>query len=308
MTFGWGVEDGETYPAQLEAILSGPAGVGFEVINAGFPGTCLGEKVAWYALGVRPLRPALVVLTLLGDDVDGDLFWRPFALAADGRAVPTAGQGRGPRAARSARGLFQGLPGYEALAERSQLFALVRKAVTRAASRERTTALGQAPATPEEVRRFREEGLALLAAELRWLRERTAEDGAELAVVLIPFREGVYPASGWWPDELRWKSRAIAEAAAKACGELDVPFADLTAAMVERARFSARPLYHEGNETHPTREGYRAIAEEVATLLRDRGRTLRQDAAAEDPRQRPQEAGGGVGRTQRRAAGAGARP
>jgi len=269
MTFGWGVDDQETYPAQLETILSGRTGRGHEVMNAGYPGTCLGEKAAWYERGVRPLHPSLVVLTLLGDDVDGDLFWRVFSLDGAGRAVPSppSGRGPGPRAARGTRSVFQALPGYELLAERSQLFALVRTAATRAASRERTTALGQAPATPEAVARFREEGLALLAAELRWLRERTREDGADLAVVLIPFRESVYPASGWWPDELRWKTSAVEAAAAETCRAMGVPFRDLTPALVERARAAPAPLYHEGTETHPTPAGYRAIAEEVAAFL-----------------------------------------
>ena len=242
MTFGWGAEDDRTYPAQLESVLKGrvrseaaavavapqsaprpqatprPQGApgtagAVEVINAGHPGTCLGEKAAWYVEGVRPFRPALVVLTLLGDDVDGDLFWRVFSLDAAGgvvRSSPSA-RGPGPRAAASTRSAFQALPGYEWLAERSELFAVVRTAASRAASRERTSALGQAPATPEEVARFRGEGLALLAAELRWLRERTREDGADLAVVLIPFRESVYPAGGWWADELRWKTAAVAD-------------------------------------------------------------------------------------------------
>jgi lysophospholipase L1-like esterase len=270
MTFGWGAGDRETYPAQLEALLSERAGAGrFEVINAGYPGTCLGEKAAWYERGVRPLHPSLVVLTLLGDDVDGDLFWRVFALDASSRAVPRplSARGGGPRLARGTRTLFQSLPGYELLAERSQLFALVRKAATRAASRERTTALGRAPATPEEAVRFRQEGLALLRGELRWLRERTAEDGAQLSVVLVPFRESVYPDSGWWADELRWKSRAIAEAGEEVCREMGVPFRDLTPALVERARASSSPLYHAGSETHPTPAGYRAIAEEVAALM-----------------------------------------
>jgi lysophospholipase L1-like esterase len=304
MTFGWGAEDGETYPAQLESILNGkhqawlestlngrhgdggsaaeagapgpephrprPSPGGVEVINAGYPGTCLGEKAAWYVHGVRPFRPSLVVLTLLGDDVDGDLFWRVFALDAVGRAVPNPPSRRAAaRAASSTRSAFQALPGYRMLAERSELFALVRAGVTRAASRERTTALGQAPATAEAVARFRGEGLALLAAELRWLHDRTREDGARLAVVLVPFRESVYPASGWWPDELRWKTSAVAEAAATACRERNVPFRDLTPALVDRARAAAAPLYHEGIETHPTPAGYRAIAEEVAAFLRE---------------------------------------
>lgn len=267
MTFGWGVEDDLTYPAQLETLLPGA-----EVINAGYPGTCLGEKAAWYARGVRPFHPALVVLTLLGDDVDGDLYWRVFALDAAGRAVPNppSARGPGPRAAGSTRSVFQALPGYAVLAERSELFALVRSAVTQAVSRERTTALGQSPATPQDVARFRQEGLALLAAELRWLRDRTREDGADLAVVLVPFRESVYPASGWWPDELRWKTSAVAQAAATVCGEMAVPFRDLTPALVDRARSAAAPLYHEGGETHPTPAGYRAIAEEVAAFLLER--------------------------------------
>jgi lysophospholipase L1-like esterase len=277
MTFGWGAEDAETYPAQLEVLLNGggprDAHTGsFEVINAGYPGTCLGEKAAWYERGVRPFHPSLVVLTLLGDDVDGDLFWRVFSLDALGRAVPSPLwlRGRGPRVSRSARTLFQSLPGYETLAERSQLFALVRKAVTRAASGEWTTALGQSPATPEAERRFRDEGLALLGAELRWLRDRTREDGAALVVVLVPFRESVYPATGWWPDELRWKSKAIGEAANQACREMGVPFRDLTPAVSARSRAAPGPLYHEGSETHPTPAGYRAIAEEVAAFLRER--------------------------------------
>jgi len=267
MTFGWGVEDDLTYPAQLQTLLPGA-----EVINAGYPGTCLGEKAAWYARGVRPFHPALVVLTLLGDDVDGDLYWRVFSLDAAGRAAPNppSARGPGPRAAGSTRSVFQALPGYAVLAERSELFALVRSAVTRAVSRERTTALGQAPATPEDVARFRQEGLALLAAELRWLHDRTLEDGARLAVVLVPFRESVYPARGWWPDELRWKTSAVAQAAAAACGEMAVPFRDLTPALVDRSRSAAAPLYQEGVETHPTPAGYRAIAEEVAAFVLDR--------------------------------------
>jgi lysophospholipase L1-like esterase len=293
MTFGWGAEDDETYPAQLESILNRTVargrttaatrepesgarprpGDGVEVINAGYPGTCLGEKVAWYVHGVRPFRPSLVVLTLLGDDVDGDLFWRVFALDSAGRAVPIPPSRRGAavKATRSTRSVFQAVPGYALLAERSELFALLRTAATRAASRERTTALGQRPATPSEVAAFRGEGLALLAAELRWLRDRTAEDGADPAVVLVPFRESIYAASGWWPDELRWKTSAMAEAASAACRAMNVPFRDITPALVDRARAAPAPLYHEGIETHPTPAGYRAIAEEVAGFLVEQG-------------------------------------
>ena len=263
MTFGWGVEDGETYPAQLEEILQAGGGR-VEVINAGFPGTCLGEKAAWYTTGVRPLAPSLVVLTLLGDDVDGDLYWRVFERDAEGIAVRVAA-GPGAASARRTRGLFQRLPGYATLAERSHLFGLVRRSVTRVVSRERTTALGQAPATADDVRRFREEGLPLLRAEIAWLDDRVREDGGELVVAFVPFREGVYGDAGWWPDELRWKSREIAQAAADVCRRRGLRFRDTTAALARRA--ASATLYHAGAETHPTPAGYRAIAEEVADLL-----------------------------------------
>jgi lysophospholipase L1-like esterase len=264
LAFGWGADEGDTYPAVLERLLS-VGGRRAEVINAAFPGTCLGEKVAWYEAGVRPFQPRLVLLTLAGDDVDGDLYWRVYTLQ-DGEAVRVAAPADQTRSARRTRGTLARLPGAAWLAERSQLFALARRGLTRALSRERTTALGQQPATPEQVRVFRGEGLSLLRAELRALIRSVARDGAGLAVVLVPFRQGVYGDEGWWADELRWKSQAIGDAAAGVLTAHGVPFLDLTSPLARRAR-SGPPLYHQGQETHPTPEGYRAIAEEVAAWL-----------------------------------------
>jgi len=264
VAFGWGAEDDQTYPAQLERQLLA-AGVQAEVINAAVPGTCLGEKAAWYESGVRALHPRLVVLTLLGDDVDGDLYWRLFTLR-DGEAVPAPARGPADGRARAARKALARLPGTEALAERSQAFALFRRALTRLLSRERTTSLGQRPATDDEGRVFRDQGLPLLRAELRWLDARVRDDGASLAIVVVPFRQSVYPDPGWWADELRWKTRAIAQAAAAEAAERGLPFLDLTPRLAEQAP-SAPALYHEGSETHPTPPGYRAIGQAVATWL-----------------------------------------
>jgi lysophospholipase L1-like esterase len=269
--FGWGVEDDETIPARLEELLARRlAPQGFEVINASFPGTCLGEKAAWFELGVAPLRPGLVLLTALGDDVDGDLFWRAFTADSEGRALPSPRWVQRPsEPARRARDVVKAMPGYTWLVERSQLFAVARRNVTRFVSSERTTSLGQRPASAEETRRFREEGLPLLGAELRWLAERVARSGGRLAVVFLPFRDGVYPTQGWWAEELRWKSRAVAEALLMECRRQGLPFKDVTPDLAARARADGVPLYHEGTETHPTREGYRAIAESVAVFLAD---------------------------------------
>jgi hypothetical protein len=198
--------------------------------------------------------------------VDGDLFWRVFALQ-DGEAVRAAQPARAARPARKTRGMLARVPGAAWLAERSQLFAVLRRALTRAVSRERTTELGQQPAAPEQVRVFREKGLPLMRAELRRL-ARVADGGAaQVAVVFVPFRQSVYPDQGWWADELRWKSRAIVEAAAAEAGPR---FLDVTPALARRAR-EGPPLYHQGHETHPTPEGYRAIAEEIAAWLEAAG-------------------------------------
>ena len=267
MAFGWGAEDDATYPARLERALRG-RGLAVEVMNAGFPGTSAGEKVAWYEEGVRALQPRLVVLTLLGDDVDGDFYWRAFRLD-NGHAVSTAVAERAA-AARAARSLLSRVPGSDALAAHSQAFGLFRRGLTRAFSRERTTALGQDPATPGEQRRFREEGLPLLRAEIARLQDDTRGQGARLALVVVPFRQGVYGDPGWWAEELRWKSRAVAEESARAAAALGLPFLDTTPALADRAR-AAPALYHQGAETHPTPAGYQAIAEEVAAFLRDSG-------------------------------------
>jgi len=265
MTFGWGADDDATYPARVEQALQ-RGGMAAEVINAGFPGTSAGEKVAWYEAGVRGLHPRVVVLTLLGDDVDGDLYWRAFRLEG-GQAVPTP-PGERARALRATRSLMARLPGSAALAAHSEAFGLLRRALTRLVSRERTGALGQRPATPEEVRRFRAEGLPLLRAEIARLQRLTTEDGARLALVFVPFRQGVYEdATDFWAQELRWKSQAIVEETRRAAQALNLPFLDVTPALAARAR-TGPALYHQGAETHPTPAGYQAIADEVTAFLR----------------------------------------
>ena len=217
--------------------------------------------------------PSLVVLTLLGDDVDGDLFWRVFALrrrrAARCRNPPRAGPAAAPPLdplASSRR-----LPGYETLAERSQLFALVRTAVTRAWSHASgRPRWARRPATAEEVRRFREEGLALLAAELRWLDERMREDGARPGGGVRPVPRERLSGERVVAGRAALEDRsAVAEAAAEACREMACRFRDLTPALVAPGpgRAGAR-CTTKASRRIPRPPGYRAIAEEVAAVVR----------------------------------------
>ena len=85
-TFGWGVEDGETYPVQLEANLkdllaartasqgstSGPRRSvrSAEVLNVGLPGYNTWQEHRLYEKLVRPMAPDVVVLGWYLNDLD----------------------------------------------------------------------------------------------------------------------------------------------------------------------------------------------------------------------------------------------
>lgn len=85
-TFGWGVEDADTYPVQLEAALqdllaarvAGDAGhsgprrspVGAEVLNVGLPGYNTWQEHRLYEKLVRPMAPDVVVLGWYLNDLD----------------------------------------------------------------------------------------------------------------------------------------------------------------------------------------------------------------------------------------------
>jgi lysophospholipase L1-like esterase len=85
-TFGWGVEDADTYPVQLEAALedvlaarvagdtahSGPrrSPVSAEVLNVGLPGYNTWQEHRLYEKLVRPMAPDVVVLGWYLNDLD----------------------------------------------------------------------------------------------------------------------------------------------------------------------------------------------------------------------------------------------
>lgn len=72
-TFGWGVADNETMPAQLQHLLDERES-GWQVLNAGVPGWGLFQQEVVLARVVERYRPEVVVLTL----VRSDLYRLPF--------------------------------------------------------------------------------------------------------------------------------------------------------------------------------------------------------------------------------------
>lgn len=71
-TFGYGVDQGESFPAQLERRLRA-RGVAADVINAGVPGFGAREERRMLEKHVLPLGPALVLVAVYGNDLQDNV-------------------------------------------------------------------------------------------------------------------------------------------------------------------------------------------------------------------------------------------
>ena len=78
VTFGLGLADSQTYPAQLERLLNRRAGgPRFEVLNAGLPGYSPIQSRLYFEHRVAAFRPDLVLWQFIEDDVTDVLDYRP---------------------------------------------------------------------------------------------------------------------------------------------------------------------------------------------------------------------------------------
>jgi lysophospholipase L1-like esterase len=248
-TFGYGANDDESYPANLERALRNNHA---EVINAANAGTGTGEQALWYDLWVTNFHPRIVILAVTSNDVDDDAVRRLFALDASGVAVPLPRQSNRVRIPRQ---IINAIPGYNYLAQHSQLCGLIRNALSAALA---PKGMNMSQDT------FAKEGLSLMSAEVRWLNSRVHQDDSHLVVVFVPNRESIYASTAGWANDIRWKSKAMIDALSSCCKKDQIPFLDLSPQLRER---SSQRLYYEGPDTHPTPEGYRAIAEIIAGFL-----------------------------------------
>ncbi|MEM6567999.1 MAG: SGNH/GDSL hydrolase family protein [Planctomycetota bacterium] len=81
-TFGWGVEDGETYPVQLEAALAARTDAPVDVVNCGLPGYNTWQEARAYEAIARPLDPDVVVIGWYLNDLD------PLSFGTTGTLAP----------------------------------------------------------------------------------------------------------------------------------------------------------------------------------------------------------------------------
>ena len=264
-TLGAGANDDEAYPAQLERILQerlhrdGAHRVA-EVINAGATGTGTGEQALWYTAWVRAFHPQIVVLTVVSNDLMDDLVRNLFVVDTAGRASPRtmADIDAAAHSVRRARRLVNALPGYGFLAQHSHLLNLLRMSASRRLGWQAATGPAEHPAED-----WQKQGLFSMCSEVVWLNDRVHESGARLAVVFVPFPQGIRSPDSYWAET----SHSIVEALTEACSKHAILFSDTSPVIRRLMEQGQPPLYYGGRDFHPTAHGYRVIAEAVADLL-----------------------------------------
>ena len=274
-TFGWGANDDQTYPSQLERLLNskyGPA----EVINAGVPGMGTGNEALWYNLWVRRFHPNLVILTVVPNDTDDDLARPLFSIDASGNVSPKSAiqVERFQSETLTARRLITRSPGYDYLTENSELFNLFRR-TTSVLIRRRHLSDSRASAGPAA---FETVGLRLLGGEVKWLDQEVRSSGAQLLVVFVPFRESVYGQVSR-TNPVVSESAAMVETLSRVCAQYDIPFRDLTSEMRIAGASGQPALFYTKYDAHPTPAGYRVIADLVSPLVVDELHSRTQSSA-----------------------------
>jgi lysophospholipase L1-like esterase len=260
-TMGWGVEDGQTYPARLQSLLQQELGRPVEVLNAGVAGTGTGEQALYLQRWVGRFHPGIVVLAVNLTDLNDDRIHELFTVEAGGVAIPRSPEAiyQSHRRFRQFRGLVLSLPGFDFLNNHSRLFRLVRMVLWET--------------THRETIRYREEwiepaklnnALRLTAAEIRWLNAQVRNSGGRLFVVYLPMREAIYPPR---TEVERLGEDHLAAMLQELCEKEQIPFADLTPAMRDEAAHAPQPVYYPLRDPHPSPRGYAVFAQQVAKLV-----------------------------------------
>lgn len=173
-TFGLGVNNDETWPAQMEAALnSRGGGAAFEALNAGVSGASTFQALVYLDKRGLSFGPAAVLVCCGHNDFDS---WNNMTDMEQAAAMETGAAGPG------------GSPAGQADRSFSDLFALTRRAIGEAGRDVQTLIQGKRPRlTPEEYRETLEK-----------IRELCAAKGVEVFFILWPYEEQARTATPEW--------------------------------------------------------------------------------------------------------------
>ena len=244
VTMGYGVDDSETYPAQL-----GGLNAEIETINMGMGGYSTCQCGLWYQRLHDRLDADLVVFSIIADDVarSGK---QPSRFAVDeGQVVVTnipvpryfAPSPIEEQAFRWSRFLVQ----HSSLA---RSFAVLKPGPKKSATATR--------ASPEE----------LTSATIRQLHARTQEAGAELVLVLMPNSSQV-PGHIDFNLEQQRTFLVVARLLEQSAAELDLPFLNLLPAFAEYEGEPLAGLFLPEIYAHYSLAGNRLVADEMDRWL-----------------------------------------
>jgi hypothetical protein len=239
VAFGWGLDEAESFPAQLEGQLRA-RGVAAEVLNAGVPGYSTASEAALHRELAPELAPDAVVLAVSLNDFTPTPSLSPLGFPQGAGAQPT--------------------PGWLA---RSELYALLR---WRIGLLRAPVAAGEDPeygarlalflrraAIASRERFYAEAGGPGWEPIERGLSELSADAGPRLLVAIFPEEDQIEAAGERLPQR-RWAER---------CEALGLRCLDLAPAFLRAA--GAGPLF--ADLQHPNGRGNAVAAEATAELL-----------------------------------------
>jgi lysophospholipase L1-like esterase len=258
VTLGWGVNDGDTFPAQLEAILRGRfPNRDLEVINLGVGGYDTRQEVTLLERNVARLDPDVVLVGFYSNDVPDTLDDKgPAPAAPPGKAAPAPVKVMHINAADTSS--------WASLARKSRLAFLAGRTLNRFASR------GEWGLARYEMEMQLLAGTDSPALEGAWaevdrqfdrFRRLADEFHFRAGIVVLPCRDQVV---GQYPNaKYQTRIQAIAD-------RLEFFVVDPLPALVA-ARSGRQALYIPYDRNHPSATGHRVIAGVIAEDLVRRG-------------------------------------
>lgn len=250
-TFGMGVSDEATYPAQLERILTAKLGQPINVINGGVPAYNTAQAFVYYKRIVKEIRPNLVLLGIVADDIQ-DIY--NCLVSSDGNLLKADNPGGFKESSPRSVSIMKYIK--RALKEHSYL---VRVLTDRIPGLFIKMGLQKSALDEYLVNWSDKELLEKEFQTIKRLKILVERNGGHLILVIFPLADQLIYNRGF--DDYQGKLLLFAE-------DEDIPALDLINAYMPvfavKRNYSSLFIYNEG---HPNENGYRVVAEYIADYI-----------------------------------------